>query len=226
MFMVLGSTLMMTLIQAYSPQQRHADMAAAAAALESEIFMYRCRIGAYGGASRSTWMLKAPIGGSADEPPPRTTAAEAQSKSSMFEERCEVIINEVTNNDDCRYGMVRMTTHGGKPNKALLAELRKLRASTSATKTSNASSEIDSEWYARLDDDGYRQLTAKEYFDWRVAYLSDLFRGEIVSMSKWEHLFLFLKFTLSAVAVSLVGGGDDFQVAVASQLITLFIHIM
>lgn len=37
---------------------------------------------------------------------------------------------------------------------------------------------------------------------------------------------MILKFSCSAVAVSLVGGKDDLPVALASQSITLFIHIM
>lgn len=41
-----------------------------------------------------------------------------------------------------------------------------------------------------------------------------------------DHLFLALKFSCSAVAVSLVGGNSDLPVALASQSITLFIHIM
>ena len=84
----------------------------------------------------------------------------------------------------------------------------------------------DPQWFARLDDDGFRQLTAQEYFDWRVLYLQERFRGEIVGSSRLQHIFLILKFACSALAVSLVGGVDDFEVAVASQLITLFIHIM
>ena len=213
LYLVLVSTLIMTILQAYLPQQKAVEMTAAAGALQSEVFLYRCRVGKYAHPHSQAWMKSLPM----DD----QTAVEPQSTAALFEERCGQIHFRL-NDDDCRHGVCHRD-RGGKQSNALKAELREMRSQS----TDGAKAEVnDPQWFARLDDDGFRQLTAQEYFDWRVLYLCERFRGEIVSSSRLQHIFLILKFTCSAVAVSLVGGVDDFEVAVASQMITLFIHIM
>ena len=109
---------------------------------------------------------------------------EQQSTSARCEEACEHIVAGV-NDDDCRYGCLRLQTKSGRPSKALQAELRKMKTASFSGGSSSAGNESDADWFTKLDDDGFRQLTAQEYFDWRVTSLAETFRSEIVSVSKW-----------------------------------------
>jgi hypothetical protein len=119
LYLVLTSTLVMTILQAYLPQQKAVEMDAAAGALQSEVFLYRCRVGKYAHPLRQAWLKAMPT----DDD---QTAAEPQSTAALFEERCGQI-HFGLNDDDCRHGICHRN-RGGKSSKQVRAELRALRS--------------------------------------------------------------------------------------------------